>query len=71
MAAKQKVTRTAAEIRRKGGNLRSLSAKTRNELRILLKRHRAGTISQRDLDTGLLELERDLEKLNLWIHTCP
>jgi hypothetical protein len=71
MAAKKKVTRAAAEIRRKGGNLRTLSAKAKDELRTLLKRHQAGTITRRELDTGLKELDKDLEKLNIWIHTCP
>jgi hypothetical protein len=62
MAAKKKVSR--AEARR-------LSAKAKDELRTLLKRNQAGTITRRELDTGLKELGQDLEKLMIWIHLCP
>jgi hypothetical protein len=62
MAAKKKVTRAEAE---------RLSAKAKDELRTLLKRNQAGTITRRELDTGLQELDKDLEKLSIWIHLCP
>jgi hypothetical protein len=71
MPAKKKIRRASAEIHRTGRDLRTLSAKAKDELRTLLKRHQAGTITRKELDTGLKELDKDLKKLSIWIHICP
>ena len=65
MAAKKKITRTPPGKR---PNLRTLSGKTQKELQKLLGRQKAGTITGNKLETGLKEVNNDLEKLSIWIH---
>jgi hypothetical protein len=62
MAAKKKVTRTPP------GKRPNLAVPTQKELQKLLGRQKAGTITGRELETGLKEVNNNLKKLSIWIH---
>jgi hypothetical protein len=64
MAAKKKVTRTP---RAKGPEL-AVAVKARKKLQKLLGRQKAGTITGKELETGLKEVSTDLKNMSIWIH---
>lgn len=64
MASKKTATRKKSDKRRKANAaVKVFSLRARDELARLLRRNRAGTITRRDLDTGLREVEENLTRL--------
>jgi len=48
--------------------LKALSKQTKKELKKLTRRQKAGTITGRELKTGLQEVNRNMGWLSIWIH---
>jgi hypothetical protein len=63
MASKRTVTRTRPVDVRSLKTVRELTRRARAELAKLLGQHRRGTITRVKLDTGLKEVQTQLEKI--------
>jgi hypothetical protein len=68
-ASKKTATRKASKKRRKLKELRELTEKARGEVAELLARTQAGSITPTELQTELVELEKGLEKMEIFEHT--
>jgi hypothetical protein len=64
MAAKKKnATRRASDKPSKRKEFLELLEKARGEVTTLLKREKAGTLTERELQTGLVELRQDVRRM--------
>lgn len=66
MQSKRTVTRKGSDELR--DTVRELSRTARAELKKLLKRNQAGTITRVELDTGLKEVKKRLKRLGIFTH---
>jgi hypothetical protein len=63
MASKKTVTKSGSYKRRDAKTVLALSKRAKTEVAKLLKRNQTGTITRADLETGLEELEEQLEQM--------
>jgi hypothetical protein len=63
MASKKTVAKSGSDKRRDAKTVLELSKKAKAEVAKLLKRNQAGTVTREELETGLEELEEQLEQM--------
>jgi hypothetical protein len=66
MAAKKTTTRKGAGKNRTLDDVRKIAKKARDEVARLLADEQAGTITRKQLTTGLEEVERNLERIMIF-----
>lgn len=71
MATKRPVKKRPAKKSgpRKSAPRKSVLKKARQEIRELLKQERAGTLTRRELEAGLKEIDKSLEIMDVFIHS--
>ena len=54
---------------KKSARKKSVLQKARQEIRELLRQERAGTLTRRELEAGLKEIDKSLEIMDVFIHS--
>jgi hypothetical protein len=69
MATKRAAKKSVKKAAKKGARKKNVMQRARQEIRELLKQEQAGTLTRRELEAGLKEIEKYLEVMDVFIHS--